>query len=102
LDNKAEPLLYAPFASTPTRVDLHVAADFPTQSLKSLCKRRNLCLSQRLVCCRTHQYADAAHAIGLLRAGGERLEAMGFSPTARLGMGASGPEIAEVAEETRP
>jgi nucleotide-binding universal stress UspA family protein len=29
----------------------------------------------------------------------ERLKALGFSPTARLGMGAAGQEIAEVAEE---
>jgi nucleotide-binding universal stress UspA family protein len=31
--------------------------------------------------------------------GVERLKALGFSPTARLGMGAAGKEIAEVAEE---
>jgi nucleotide-binding universal stress UspA family protein len=35
----------------------------------------------------------------ILAEGAERLEAMGFSPTARLGMGAPGPEIAGVAEE---
>jgi nucleotide-binding universal stress UspA family protein len=35
----------------------------------------------------------------ILAEGAELLEAMGFSPTARLGMGAPGPEIAGVAEE---
>jgi len=35
----------------------------------------------------------------ILAEGVERLKAMGFSPTARLGMGAAGREIAEVAEE---
>ena len=35
----------------------------------------------------------------ILAEGVERLKAMGFSPTARLGMGASGPEIVGVAEE---
>ena len=35
----------------------------------------------------------------ILAEGVERLKAMGFSPTARLGMGAPGPEIAGVAEE---
>lgn len=35
----------------------------------------------------------------ILAEGAERLKAMGFSPTARLGMGAPGPEIAGVAEE---
>jgi nucleotide-binding universal stress UspA family protein len=35
----------------------------------------------------------------ILSEGVERLKAMGFSPTARLGMGAAGQEIAEVAEE---
>jgi nucleotide-binding universal stress UspA family protein len=35
----------------------------------------------------------------ILTEGVERLKAMGFSPTARLGMGAPGPEIAGVAEE---
>ena len=36
---------------------------------------------------------------GILAEGVERLRALGFSPTARLGMGAAGEEIAEVAEE---
>jgi nucleotide-binding universal stress UspA family protein len=36
---------------------------------------------------------------GILAEGVERLKALGFSPTARLGMGAAGEEIAEVAEE---
>jgi nucleotide-binding universal stress UspA family protein len=36
---------------------------------------------------------------GILAEGVERLKAMGFSPTARLGMGAPGPEIVGVAEE---
>lgn len=35
----------------------------------------------------------------ILAEGVERLKALGFSPTARLGMGAAGQEIAEVAEE---
>jgi nucleotide-binding universal stress UspA family protein len=35
----------------------------------------------------------------ILAEGAERLKAMGFSPTARLGMGAAGQEIAGVAEE---
>src|SRR6266852_3384027 len=35
----------------------------------------------------------------VLDEGVERLKALGFSPTERLGMGAAGPEIAEVAEE---
>ena len=35
----------------------------------------------------------------ILAEGVERLKAMGFSPTARLGMGAPGPEIAGVAKE---
>jgi nucleotide-binding universal stress UspA family protein len=35
----------------------------------------------------------------ILSEGVERLRALGFSPTARLGMGAAGKEIAEVAEE---
>jgi nucleotide-binding universal stress UspA family protein len=35
----------------------------------------------------------------ILAEGVERLKALGFSPTARLGMGAAGKEIAEVAEE---
>jgi nucleotide-binding universal stress UspA family protein len=35
----------------------------------------------------------------ILDEGVERLKALGFSPTARLGMGAAGQEIAEVAEE---
>ena len=35
----------------------------------------------------------------ILAEGVERPKAMGFSPTARLGMGAPGPEIAGVAEE---
>jgi nucleotide-binding universal stress UspA family protein len=35
----------------------------------------------------------------ILREGVERLKAMGFSPTARLGMGEAGREIAGVAEE---
>jgi nucleotide-binding universal stress UspA family protein len=35
----------------------------------------------------------------ILAEGVERLKTMGFSPTARLGMGAPGPEIAGVAEE---
>ena len=35
----------------------------------------------------------------ILAEGVERLKAMGFSPTARLGMGAAGQEIAGVAEE---
>jgi nucleotide-binding universal stress UspA family protein len=35
----------------------------------------------------------------ILGEGVERLKAMGFSPTARLGMGAAGQEIAGVAEE---
>jgi nucleotide-binding universal stress UspA family protein len=35
----------------------------------------------------------------ILAEGVERLKAMGFSPTARLGMGAPGPEIVGVAEE---
>jgi nucleotide-binding universal stress UspA family protein len=35
----------------------------------------------------------------ILAEGVERLKAMGFSPTARLGMGAAGHEIAGVAEE---
>ena len=35
----------------------------------------------------------------ILAEGVERLKAMGFLPTARLGMGAPGPEIAGVAEE---
>ena len=35
----------------------------------------------------------------ILAEGVERLKAMGFSPTARLGMGAAGPEIVEVADE---
>ena len=35
----------------------------------------------------------------ILAEGVERLKAMGFSPTSRLGMGAPGPEIAGVAEE---
>jgi nucleotide-binding universal stress UspA family protein len=35
----------------------------------------------------------------ILAEGVERLKAMGFSPTARLGMGAAGRQIAEVAEE---
>jgi nucleotide-binding universal stress UspA family protein len=35
----------------------------------------------------------------ILAEGVERLRAMGFSPTARLGMGAAGQEIAGVAEE---
>jgi len=35
----------------------------------------------------------------ILAEGVERLKAMGFAPTARLGMGAPGPEIAGVAEE---
>jgi nucleotide-binding universal stress UspA family protein len=36
---------------------------------------------------------------GILAEGVERLKALGFSPTARLGMGAAGEEIAEVAKE---
>jgi nucleotide-binding universal stress UspA family protein len=36
---------------------------------------------------------------GILAEGVDRLKAMGFSPTARLGMGAAGQEIAGVAEE---
>ena len=36
---------------------------------------------------------------GILAEGVERLRALSFSPTARLGMGAAGEEIAEVAEE---
>jgi nucleotide-binding universal stress UspA family protein len=36
---------------------------------------------------------------GILAEGVERLKALGFSPTARLGMGAPGEEIAEVAKE---
>jgi nucleotide-binding universal stress UspA family protein len=35
----------------------------------------------------------------ILAEGVERLKAMGFSPTARLGMGGAGQEIAKVAEE---
>jgi nucleotide-binding universal stress UspA family protein len=35
----------------------------------------------------------------ILAEGAKRLKAMGFSPTARLGMGAAGQEIAGVAEE---
>jgi len=35
----------------------------------------------------------------ILSEGVERLKALGFSPTARLGMGAAGQEIAKVAEE---
>jgi len=35
----------------------------------------------------------------ILAEGVERLKALGFSPTARLGMGAAGEEIAEVAKE---
>jgi nucleotide-binding universal stress UspA family protein len=35
----------------------------------------------------------------VLAEGVERLKALGFSPTARLGMGAAGQEIAKVAEE---
>jgi hypothetical protein len=35
----------------------------------------------------------------ILAEGVERLKALGFSPTARLGMGAAGKEIAEAAEE---
>jgi nucleotide-binding universal stress UspA family protein len=35
----------------------------------------------------------------ILAEGVERLKAIGFSPTARLGMGAAGQEIAGVAEE---
>jgi nucleotide-binding universal stress UspA family protein len=35
----------------------------------------------------------------ILAEGVERLKALGFTPTARLGMGAAGEEIAEVAEE---
>jgi nucleotide-binding universal stress UspA family protein len=35
----------------------------------------------------------------ILAEGVERLKALGFSPTARLGMGAAGQEIAKVAEE---
>jgi nucleotide-binding universal stress UspA family protein len=35
----------------------------------------------------------------ILEEGAERLKALGFSPTARLGMGAAGQEIAQVAEE---
>jgi nucleotide-binding universal stress UspA family protein len=35
----------------------------------------------------------------ILAEGVERLKAMGFSPTARLGMGSAGPEIAGVAAE---
>jgi nucleotide-binding universal stress UspA family protein len=36
---------------------------------------------------------------GILAEGVDRLKAMGFSPTARLGMGAAGQQIAGVAEE---
>jgi nucleotide-binding universal stress UspA family protein len=35
----------------------------------------------------------------ILAEGAERLKSMGFTPTARLGMGAPGPEIVGVAEE---
>jgi nucleotide-binding universal stress UspA family protein len=42
------------------------------------------------------QYANYE---AILAEGAERLKAMGFSPTARLGMGAPGPEIVGVAEE---
>ena len=43
--------------------------------------------------------AEIATYEAILAEGVERLKTMGFSPTARLGMGAAGQEIAGVAEE---
>src|SRR5262249_56213794 len=53
-------------------VDPDVAALGPSELLQSLPERSKLGLCFRIVLGVVHQHADASHAVGLLRLGGER------------------------------
>src|SRR5262249_2396938 len=53
-------------------VDPRIAAIAPAQLLQGLLERREAGLTLRIVCGPAHEYADAPHALALLRARRER------------------------------
>jgi hypothetical protein len=56
----------------PAVVDSYVAAGGPAQLLQLLHERRDAGLAFRIVRGQVHEHPDAAHPLGLLRAGRER------------------------------
>jgi hypothetical protein len=56
----------------PTSVDLDITALRPPELLEFLPKCRNAGLNLRVALAERHQYADAAHALALLRTRGDR------------------------------
>ena len=58
--------------NTPPVIDREIATDRPSQLVEALLKRRDAAAGLRVVLGQHHQHADAAHAIGRLRARGER------------------------------